>query len=513
NPHARISVKLVAIAGVGTIAAGVAKAHADVVLISGHDGGTGAAPLTSIKHAGIPWELGVAETQQVLRLHGLRGRLVVQTDGQLKTGRDVVVAALLGAEEFGFATAPLVAVGCIMMRVCHLNTCPAGVATQDPRLREKFSGKPEHAVNFMRFIAQHLREIMAQLGFRKLEDMVGRVDMLEPRAAIDHWKAKGFDFSNILYAPDAGPEIGRFRQIGQDHGIDKSLDVTTLLGLCEPAIARGEKVSAELPVRNVNRVVGTITGSEVTKKWGVDGLPEDTIQIKFKGSAGQSFGAFMPNGMSFSLEGDANDYFGKGLSGGKIAIFPSPKATFPSEQNMIIGNVALYGATKGEVFVRGMAGERFAVRNSGVDTVVEAVGDHGCEYMTGGRVVVLGPTGRNFAAGMSGGIAYLLDEDGQATSRINAQMVEIERIDDPTEAEELKALIEKHVTATGSPHAKSILTAWPTKLSKFLRVIPRDYKRVLACLKRAHDQGLSGDEAIMAAFEENARDLSRVGGN
>src|SRR5689334_15668985 len=457
NHHARISVKLVSEIGVGTIAAGVAKGHADVVLISGHDGGTGASPQTSIKHAGLPWELGLAETHQTLVLNNLRSRIAVETDGQLKTGRDVIVAALLGAEEFGFATAPLVATGCIMMRVCHLNTCPAGVATQDPRLREKFAGKPEHAVNFMRFVAQHLREIMAQLGFRKLEDMVGRVDMLEPKAAIDHWKAKGFDFSNILYAPDAGPEIGRYQTITQDHGLDKSLDVTTLLNLCKPAIERGEPVTAELDVRNVNRVVGTITGSEVTKKYGAAGLPEDTIQIRFKGSAGQSFGAFIPNGMTFALEGDANDYFGKGLSGGKLAVFPSPKATFPSEKNMIVGNVALCGATKGEVFVRGMAGERFAVRNSGVDTVVEAVGDHGCEYMTGGRVVVLGPTGRNFAAGMSGGIAYLLDENDDAISRINAQMVEIGRVDDPKEAEELRALIEKHVKYTGSEHAKSIL--------------------------------------------------------
>jgi glutamate synthase (ferredoxin) len=380
-------------------------------------------------------------------------------------------------------------------------------------LRAKFEGKPEHAVNFMRFVAQHLREIMAQLGFRKLEDMVGRVDMLEPKAAIDHWKAKGFDFSNILYAPDAGPEVGRFQTIHQDHGLEKSLDVTTLLNLCKPAIERGEKVNAELEIRNVNRVVGTITGSEVTKKHGAKGLPEDTIRIKFKGSAGQSFGAFMPNGMSFALEGDANDYFGKGLSGGKLAVFPSPKATFASENNMIVGNVALYGATKGEVFVRGMAGERFAVRNSGVDTVVEAVGDHGCEYMTGGRVVVLGPTGRNFAAGMSGGIAYLLDEDNETAAKINMQMVEVDRIEDPKEAEELRALIEKHARVTGSRHAENILAAWPTKLPKFLRVIPKDYKRVLACLRRAHDQGLSGDEAIMAAFEENARDLSRVGGN
>ncbi len=513
NRDARVSVKLVAEVGVGTIAAGVAKAHADVVLISGYDGGTGASPLTSVTHAGLPWELGLAETHQTLVINNLRSRIVVETDGQLKTGRDVAIAALLGAEEFGFATAPLVTVGCIMMRVCHLNTCPAGVATQDPRLREKFAGKPEHVVNFMRFIAQHLREIMAQLGFRRLEEMVGRVDMLEPQAAIDHWKAKGFDFSSILYAPDAGADIGRYQTIQQDHGLDKSLDVTRLLDICKPAIERGEKVEAEVEVRNVNRVVGTITGSEVTKKHGAAGLPEDTINIRFKGSAGQSFGAFIPNGMTFALEGDANDYFGKGLSGGKLAVFPSPKATFEAENNMIVGNVALYGATRGEVFVNGMAGERFAVRNSGVDTVVEAVGDHGCEYMTGGRVVVLGPTGRNFAAGMSGGIAYLLDEENDALSRINTQMVEVGRVEDPAEAGDLRALIQKHVDATGSKHAANILAAWPTKLPKFLRVIPKDYKRVLACLKRAHDQGLSGDEAIMAAFEENARDLSRVGGN
>ncbi|HSS84512.1 MAG TPA: glutamate synthase-related protein, partial [Reyranella sp.] len=434
NPRARISVKLVAEVGVGTVAAGVAKAHADVVLISGHDGGTGASPLTSIKHAGIPWELGLAETHQVLVLNNLRSRIAVETDGQLKTGRDVVVGALLGAEEFGFATAPLVALGCIMMRVCHLNTCPAGVATQDPRLRERFAGKPEHAVNFMRFIAQHLREIMAQLGFRKLEDMVGRVDMLEPRAAIDHWKAKGFDFSNILYAPDAGPEIGRFKQIGQDHGIDKSLDVTTLLGICEPAIARGEKVTAELPVRNVNRVVGTITGSEVTKKWGVAGLPEDTIKIKFKGSAGQSFGAFMPNGMTFALEGDANDYVGKGLSGGRVVVRQPKAAKRNPTENIIVGNTVLYGAIAGEAYFEGVAGERFAVRNSGALCVVEGVGDHGCEYMTGGVVVVLGDTGRNFAAGMSGGIAYVLDENNEFAARVNAQMVDVERVDDPAEA-------------------------------------------------------------------------------
>jgi glutamate synthase (ferredoxin) len=513
NRAARISVKLVAEVGVGTIAAGVAKAHADVVLISGHDGGTGASPLTSTTHAGLPWELGLAETHQTLVINNLRSRITVETDGQLKTGRDVAIAALLGAEEFGFATAPLVAMGCIMMRVCHLNTCPAGVATQDPRLRERFAGDPQHVVNFMRFIATQLREIMAELGFRRLEEMIGRVDRLEPQAAIDHWKAQGFDFSNILYQPDSGAEVGRFRQIDQDHGLERSLDITTLLGICRPAIERGEKVSAKLPIRNVNRVVGTITGSEVTKRWGAAGLPDDTIRIQFTGSAGQSFGAFMPRGMSFTLEGDANDYVGKGLSGGRLAIFPSREATFPSERNMIIGNVALYGATAGEVFIRGMAGERFAVRNSGVDTVVEAVGDHGCEYMTGGRVVVLGPTGRNFGAGMSGGIAYVLDEEGQFASRVNAQMVEVGRVEDAAEAESLRALIARHVEVTGSPHAQRLLDAWPTVLPRFARVIPKDYKRVLACLQRAHDQGLSGDEAVMAAFEENSRDLARVGGN
>ena len=513
NRDARISVKLVAEVGVGTVAAGVAKAHADVVLISGSDGGTGASPQTAIAHAGLPWELGLAETHQTLILNNLRSRVVVETDGQLKTGRDVAIAALLGAEEFGFATAPLVSVGCILMRVCHLNTCPVGVATQDPRLREKFAGKPEHVVNFMRFVAQHLREIMAQLGFRTIEEMVGRVDRLEPKQAIDHWKAQGFDFSNILYQPDVGAEVGRYHQISQEHGIDASMDVQTLLALCKPAIERGEKVTAELPIRNVNRVVGTIVGSEITKRWGAAGLPADTVQLSFKGSAGQSFGAFMPKGMSFRLEGDGNDYFGKGLSGGKLVVLPPAASTFASEDNIIIGNVALYGATGGELFVRGMAGERFAVRNSGVDAVVEAVGDHGCEYMTGGRVVVLGKVGRNFAAGMSGGVAYLLDEVADATSRINAQMVVVERVEDPQEAAALRELVEKHFRYTHSAQARRVLDAWQTMLPRFLRVIPKDYKRALACLKRAHDQGLSGDEAIMAAFEENARDLSRVGGN
>ncbi len=513
NRNARISVKLVAEVGVGTIAAGVAKAHADVILISGHDGGTGASPQTSIAHAGLPWELGLAETHQTLVLNNLRSRVAVETDGQLKTGRDVLVAALLGAEEFGFATAPLVSVGCILMRVCHLNTCPTGVATQDPKLREKFTGKPEHVVNFMRFIAEDIREQMAQLGFRTIEEMVGRVDRLEPKKAIEHWKAKGFDFSNILYQPDVGAEVGRFKQMEQDHGLDKSLDVTTLLELCKPAIERAEKVSAEMPIRNVNRVVGTITGSEVTRKWGAKGLPEDTIRIRFNGSAGQSFGAFMPAGMTFELEGDANDYFGKGLSGGKVIVRPPATATFVPEENIIIGNVALYGATGGEAYIRGMAGERFAVRNSGVDAVVEAVGDHGCEYMTGGHVVVLGPAGRNFGAGMSGGIAYVLDETGTFVSNVNLQMVATEKLTEPVEISRVKALIEKHLKWTDSSLAKQVLTNWETSVGHFVKVIPKDYKRMLACITRAHDQGLTGDEAIMVAFEENARDLSRVGGN
>jgi glutamate synthase (ferredoxin) len=513
NRLARVSVKLVAEVGVGTIAAGVAKAHADVVLISGHDGGTGASPQTSIMHAGLPWELGLAETHQTLVLNNLRSRIAVETDGQLKTGRDVVIAALLGAEEFGFATAPLVASGCIMMRVCHLNTCPAGVATQDPQLRAKFTGKPEHVVNFMRFIAEEVRLIMAQLGFRTVEEMVGHAERLEARKAVTHWKAKGLDFSNILYQPDVDEDVGRFCKIPQDHGLEKSLDLTVLLELCRPAIERGEKVAAEMPIQNVHRVVGTITGGEVTKKWGAAGLPEDTIRILFRGSAGQSFGAFMPRGMTFMLEGDANDYVGKGLSGGRIIVYPSDKATFVPEENVIVGNVAFYGATSGEAYIRGMAGERFCVRNSGVTAVVEAVGDHGCEYMTGGRVVVLGPAGRNFAAGMSGGIAYVLDERGDFPSMVNPQMVATGKLTDPAEIAGVRALVEKHHVYTRSARARHVLDNWDRLAPLFVKVMPNDYRRMLACIERAHGQGLTGDEAVMAAFEENARDLSRVGGN
>ena len=512
NRYARVSVKLVSEIGVGTVAAGVAKAHADVVLISGHDGGTGASPLSSIKHAGGPWELGLAETHQTLMLNGLRSRIYVETDGQLKTGRDVAVACLLGAEEFGFATAPLVVLGCIMMRVCHLDTCPVGVATQNPKLRERFTGNPDHVVNFMRFIAQELREIMAKLGVRKLEDMIGRTDKLVPWKAIEHWKAKGLDITPILHQPEDCEDTARFRQIAQDHGLEKSLDITRLLNICEPAIERGERVHADLPIRNVNRVVGTIVGSEVTKKHGLNGLPDDTIHLKFHGSAGQSLGAFMPRGMTIELEGDANDYTGKGLSGGRIIVYPPAGSTFVAEENIIIGNVALYGATSGEIFVRGMAGERFGVRNSGVHAVVEAVGDHGCEYMTGGRVIVIGKTGRNFAAGMSGGIAYVLDEAGDFASRVNMQNVDLEKLSDANEIEELWKMIQRHQTYTKSERAAKLLANWDSMINRFVKVIPRDYKRVLQFQAEMKQKGLSGEEAIMAAFEANIRDASRVGG-
>jgi glutamate synthase (ferredoxin) len=512
NREARISVKLVSEVGVGTIAAGVAKAHADVVLISGYDGGTGASPQTSIKHAGLPWELGLAETHQTLVLNNLRSRIAVETDGQMKTGRDVVVAALLGAEEFGFATAPLVTLGCIMMRVCHLNTCPVGVATQDPELRAKFTGDPSHTVNFMTFIAQEVRELMAQLGFRTLNEMVGRTDVLEPKQAIAHWKAKGLDFSKILHQPDVGIDVGRYCQISQDHGLDKSLDMTVLLDLCKPAIERGESVKATLPIKNTNRVVGTILGNEITKRhW--EGLPDNTIHLHFQGSAGQSFGAFVPKGVTLELEGDANDYLGKGLSGGKIILYPPKSATFAAEENVIAGNVALYGATQGEVYISGMAGERFCVRNSGVHTVVEAVGDHGCEYMTGGKVVILGATGRNFAAGMSGGVAYILDENGDFATRCNTQMVDLETLEDPEEIQDLRAMIQRHADYTQSQKAARILAQWDAMLPKFVKVMPRDYKRVLQAIQEAIASGLSGDDALNAAFEQNARDVARIGGS
>ncbi len=488
NPAARVSVKLVAEVGVGTVAAGVSKAHADVVLISGHDGGTGASPLTSIKHSGIPWELGLAETQQTLVMNDLRGRIVVQTDGQLKTGRDVVVAALLGAEEFGFATAPLVVMGCVMMRVCHLDTCPVGVATQNPELRKRFTGKPEHVVNFFHFIAEEVRELMAKLGFRTMDEMIGRVDRLDVRKAVDHWKAQGLDFSKILMQPQAPPHVAVRRVQPQDHGLDNALD-NQLVPLCREALGHGTPVSLELPIRNTNRTVGTILGYHVTKRYGGRGLPDDTIRVKFSGSAGQSFGAFVPRGITLTLEGDANDYLGKGLSGGRIIVFPPAAATFVAEENILAGNVVLYGATSGEAFFRGMAGERFGVRNSGAHAVVEGVGDHGCEYMTGGRVVVLGRTGRNFAAGMSGGVAYVLDEEGDFHRRCNQEMVDLEPLDDPEDVQLVWDLVRKHAEQTHSSRGKKVLANWERMLPKFVRIMPRDYRRVLAAQAKAREEG------------------------
>jgi glutamate synthase (ferredoxin) len=515
NTRARINVKLVAEVGVGTIAAGVAKAHADVILISGHDGGTGASPSSSIFNAGAPWELGLAETNQILLLNDLRSRVVLETDGQLKTGRDVAIATLLGAEEYGFATAPLVTVGCLMMRVCQKNTCPVGIATQDPELRKNFEGKPEHVVNFMTFIAMEFREIMAELGFRTINEMVGHVECLDTNEATAHWKANGVDLTSIFHKPDVGEEVGGYHQIDQDHGLKDALDNTHLLTLCKPAIERGEHVRVELPIINVNRVVGTITGSEVSRKYGSKGLPEDTIELKFTGSAGQSFAAFTPPGMTFRLEGDANDYVGKGLSGAKVIIYPTKNSRFKAEENIIIGNVALYGATSGEVYINGQAGERFCVRNSGAFAVVEGIGDHGCEYMTGGQVIVLGETGRNFAAGMSGGVAYVYDIDGLFEKRLNHEMVNLYRLIECADKDIhlVKATIEKHVAYTASPRGKSLLEKWDSELPKFFKVLPRDYERMLEAFRKVEEQGLTGDDAAMAAFEENLKDLARVGGN
>jgi glutamate synthase domain-containing protein 2/glutamate synthase domain-containing protein 3 len=487
NPLARIHVKLVAEAGVGTVAAGVAKAHADVVLISGHDGGTGASPLTSIKHGGIPWELGLAETQQVLRLNGLRDRIVVQVDGQMKTGRDVVIAALLGAEEYGFATAPLVVSGCVMMRVCHLNTCPVGIATQDPELRKKFTGRPEFVVNFFRFIAQEVRELMAQLGFRSMDEMIGRVDGLDVRRAVAHWKASGLDLSQILHEPDLPADSPRRCVTAQDHGLAVVLD-RQLIEACEPALERAEPVDLSFPIRNVNRTVGTMLGFEVTRRYGGKGLPDDTIRIHFRGSAGQSFGAFVPRGIGLTLEGDSNDYTGKGLSGGRLVIYPPRESRFRAEENIIIGNVALYGATSGEAYVRGLAGERFAVRNSGAHAVVEGVGDHGCEYMTGGRVVILGRAGRNFAAGMSGGVAFVLDVDGRFAERCNHGMVDLDPLEEIDEAL-VRAMIERHVEFTSSDLGARLIGEWWDVRTRFVKVMPRDYKRVLTAEARAAAEG------------------------
>lgn len=512
NHHARISVKLVSEVGVGTIAAGVAKGHADAVLISGHDGGTGAAPQTSIQHAGLPWELGLAEVHQTLVLNNLRSRIAVETDGQLKTGRDVVIAALLGAEGFGFATTALVSLGCIMMRACHLDTCPVGVATQNPELRKKFMGDPAHVVNFMYFIAQEMREIMAQMGFRTVNEMIGRTENLVVKQIVAHWKAKKLDCSQILYQPEVGTEVGRYCQFPQDHGLENALDNQVLLDLAEPALERREKVKATLSIRNTNRVVGTILGSEITRRFGPDGVQDDTIHFHLQGSAGQSFGAFIPPGLTLELEGDANDYFGKGLSGGKLILYPPLGSKFVPEQNIIVGNVAFYGATSGEAYIRGMAGERFAVRNSGLRAVVEGVGDHGCEYMTGGRVVVLGATGRNFAAGMSGGIAYVFDEDGALRANCNLDTVALEGLEEE-DGYEVEQLIRRHAEYTNSEQARKLLAIWRDAIPKFTKVMPKDYRRMLEAVQRVEKQGLSGDRAIMAAFEENKGDLARVSGN
>lgn len=513
NSQARISVKLVSEVGVGTVAAGVAKGHADLILISGYDGGTGASPRTSIRHAGLPWELGLAETHQTLLLNNLRSRVRLETDGKLMTGRDVAIAALLGAEEYGFATLPLVALGCVMMRVCNLDTCPVGVATQNPELRKKFCGDPNFVVNLMKFIAMELREIMADLGFRTIDEMVGRTDKLEASQGVEHWKAKTLDFSNILYQPEVSAETGRYCQVGQNHGLEMALDSQVLFKICKPALFKGRSVRATLPIRNTNRVVGTMLGSEITRRYGAKGLPEDTIKLHFKGSAGQSFGAFVPRGVSLILEGDANDYIGKGLSGGKIIVRPPAKSTFKPEENIIIGNVAFYGATDGEAYINGVAGERFCVRNSGAKAVVEAVGNHGCEYMTGGRVIILGPAGRNFAAGMSGGIAYVLDEAGDFFNCCNHEMVDLERLVNKEEIDEVKDMIKKHLRFTGSKKARYILANWPLFLPRFVKVYPRDYKRVLQSVAHLQKTGMSKDDAFMAAFEENKTDLKRVSGN
>ena len=478
NPAARVHVKLVAEAGVGTIAAGVSKGHGDVVLISGDSGGTGASPESSIKHAGLPWELGLAETQQVLVLNNLRGRIVVQTDGQLKTGRDVAIACLLGAEEFGMATAPLIVMGCIMLRKCHLNTCSVGIATQDPELRKMFAGKPEHVINYFFFVAEELRQIMADMGFRAINEMVGRMDRLDTRQAVAHWKAKGLDFSNLLHMPDVPDSVATHCRETQDHGLERALD-NTLIDMCKDAIESAQPIALDLPISNANRTVGTTLSYEIARRYGEDGLPDDTIKANFSGSVGQSFAAFLAKGVTMNVRGDANDYFGKGLSGGKVVIAPPPEATFTPEENIIVGNVVLYGATGGNAFIRGVAGERFAVRNSGAEAVVEGVGDHGCEYMTRGKVVVLGPTGRNFAAGMSGGEAYVLDEHGAFANLCNREMVGLEPVEDAADEQALRQLIERHLEYTDSANARRILDNWDDMLPMFVKVMPHDYKRIL----------------------------------
>jgi glutamate synthase domain-containing protein 3 len=480
NPNARVSVKLVAEAGVGTIAAGVSKAHAEGVLIAGHDGGTGASPQTSIKHAGLPWELGLSETQQILVLNDLRGRIRVQVDGQLKTGRDVVIGGILGADEFGFSTTTLVTMGCIMMRKCHLNTCSVGIATQDPSLRKKFTGKADYVVNFFRFIAEEVREIMAELGIREFDDLIGKVELLEAEEAAGHWKASGVDVSKILFKPDVDEKVAIRNVCIQDLSgdMDNVLDLQ-LIEKSRLALDDKTQVYGEFPIVNTDRATGAMLSYHISKKHGEEGLPADTIQFGFKGSAGQSFGAFLAPGVTFGLSGDANDYVGKGLSGGKIFIYPPKESTLVPEDNILIGNTVLYGAVSGKAFFRGIAGERFAVRNSGAQTVVEGVGDHGCEYMTGGTVVVLGSTGRNFAAGMSGGLAYVLDRDSDFEIHCNKSGVDLVSVDEAEDAQQLKSLIEEHFQSTQSAVAKKVLDEWEETLPKFVKVYPTDYRRVI----------------------------------
>jgi glutamate synthase domain-containing protein 3 len=482
NPKAKVSVKLVSEVGVGTVAAGVAKAKADIVLISGNDGGTGASPLSSIKHAGSNWEIGLAEAQQVLVLNKLRQRIRIQVDGGLKTGRDIVIGALLGAEEFGFGTTSLVALGCILMRKCHLNTCPVGVATQDPTLRKRFQGKPEHIITYMTYLAQEVREIMAQLGFSNFEQMIGRVDMLEVQTAVDHFKTKGIDYSKILYMPEVpqGSSIRYLSSLPTDFSLSLDGD---LIKKAKPALEEKKPIKIDMPIRNYNRTVGATLSGEIAKSYGSRGLPDDTIKVKFSGSAGQSFGAFLAPGATFELEGDANDYFGKGLSGGKLIVYPSRQATFPAYRNIITGNVNLFGATRGEAYINGMAGERFCVRNSGAIAVVEGVGDHGCEYMTGGRVIVIGKTGVNFAAGMSGGIAYVLDENQLFDTRCNLEMVDIEPVIESVDSEFLSRYISKHIKYTQSKYASQVIKEWDEYLPYFVKIIPVEYRRALERIK------------------------------
>ncbi|MGB5993819.1 MAG: glutamate synthase-related protein [Candidatus Deferrimicrobiaceae bacterium] len=497
NPKANVSVKLVSSVGVGTVAAGVAKAKADLVLISGHDGGTGASPLTSIKHAGLPWELGLAETQQALIFNRLRDRIRVQTDGQLKTGRDLAIAALMGAEEFGFGTTVLVTLGCVLMRKCHLNTCPVGVATQDPVLRARFAGKPEYVERFFRFIAQELRETMAVLGFRTVDEMVGRVDMLDVQSAIDHGKAQGLDFSALLLPAGLEGDTPRRRIRSPDHELEKALD-NELIRSAMPALEKGQPVDIEMPIRNVHRTVGAMLSGEVTRRFGSKGLPEDTIRISFDGSAGQSLGAFLAPGITIRVVGDTNDYLAKGMSGGRIIVVPPPEAGFLPHRNVIAGNVVLYGATGGELYLYGTAGERFAVRNSGAKAVVEGVGDHGCEYMTGGVVVVLGGTGNNFAAGMSGGVAYVYDESELFDTRCNLDMVDVETVWSDEDAKQLRVMIENHFRFTGSTRAQTILENWESRLPLFVKIMPVEYRKVL---ERMHLEEYRDDETVSATEE------------